>query len=122
MLIHGVDMVLVMVTDTARSVAWYRDVLELPVRFHHGDFAILETGDIPLALHGGAEAGAGAPQGRGTIAVLRVEDYAEAKATLESRGCTFVFENETPQARFGTLLDPDGNPLQILSRKPSAQA
>ena len=114
MLVKAVDMIMVMVTDTQRSVDWYRDVLELPVRMHHGDFAILETGNIPLALHGGAEGGA--PPNRGTLAVFQVEDYASAKATLEERGCTFVFENETPQARFGTLLDPDENPIQILSR------
>jgi len=121
MLIHATDSTLIFVTDVARSVAWYRDVLELPVRHHHGDFALLDTGNIPLALHGGAGTGdagvPGAPRDRGTMAVLRVADYAAAKATLEARGCRFTFENQTPHAVFGTFSDPDGNPLQIIERR-----
>ena len=48
---------------------------------------------------------------------LAVADYPAAKQTLESRGCTFVFENESPNAIFGTILDPDGNALQIQQRR-----
>lgn len=117
MLVQGVDMVMVMVSDFERSLAWYQEVLELPVRTRHGDFAYLETGGVPLALHGGAESGGvGTASASGSTPVLRVADYAAAKATLEERGCKFVFENSTPTALFGTVLDPDGNPIQILAR------
>lgn len=116
MLIKGVDMVLVFVTDVDRSVEWYRQVLELPLKSRHGDFAMLDAGGMALALHGGADP-ADVNRGQGTIAVLRVADYDAAKQLLESRGCEFVFENSTPQAVFGTILDPDGNPVQILARK-----
>lgn len=115
MQINGVDMVMVMVSDTARSVDWYRDMLGLTVRMHHGEFAVLETGNVPLALHGGRSEGA-ADAGRGTTVVLNVDDYAAAKAELEGKGCLFVFENTQPHAIFGTLLDPDQNPIQILER------
>ena len=117
MLVQGVDMVMMMVSDFERSLAWYQEVLELPVKMRHGDFAYLETGGVPLALHGGAEqAGVGTAAAAGSTPVLRVADYDAAKATLEERGCAFVFENSTPAARFGTVLDPDGNPVQILAR------
>lgn len=109
-------MVLIFVTDMDRSLAWYRDVLELPVRFRSGDFALLETGGVPVALHGGAEPLAdGASQN--TLASFGVDDYAAAKATLEARGCVFGFENETDTSRFGTFKDPDGTALQIVARK-----
>lgn len=115
MKVNGVDMVMVMVSDTARSVAWYQEVLGLGLRMQHGDFAVLETGDVPLALHGGRQEGE-ASASLGTTVVLRVDDYAASKAELEGKGCRFVFENTQPHAVFGTFLDPDGNPLQILER------
>ncbi len=114
MLVQGVDMVMVMVSDFERSLAWYQEKLELPLRARHGDFAYLDTGGAPLALHGGANSEA--VSDARTTPVLRVADYAAAKATLEERGCAFVFENTTPAAVFGTVLDPDGNPIQILER------
>lgn len=117
MLVQGLDMVMMMVSDFERSLAWYTQVLELPLRARHGDFAYLETGGAPLGLHGGAEGGGeGEAAAAGCTPVLRVADYAAAKATLEERGCTFVFENSTPASVFGTVLDPDGNPVQILAR------
>ncbi len=114
MLIQGVDMVLVMVSDFERSLRWYQEVLELPLRARYGEFAYLETGGVPLALHGGASEGATA--GSSVLPVLLVDDYASAKSKLEERGASFTFENTTPAARFGTFHDPDGNGLQILER------
>ncbi|RIL09293.1 glyoxalase [bacterium] len=116
MLIQRVDSVLIFATDVARSVAWYRDVLGLPVRMHHGDFAVLDAGGVTLALHGGLDAPPD-PRAAQTMPVLGVADYAAAKAQLEARGCTFTFENQTPGAVFGTFSDPDGNPLQIIQRR-----
>lgn len=116
MLVKGIDMVLVMVSDFERSLRWYQEVLELPLRARHGDFAYLETGGVPLALHGGRGANEGEGSAASALPVLLVGDYAAAKATLEERGATFTFENTTPAARFGTFQDPDGNGLQILER------
>lgn len=116
MLIQRVDSVLIFAADVARSVAWYRDVLELPVRMHHGDFAVLDAGGATLALHGGLSATPD-PRAAQTMPVLGVADYAAAKALLEARGCVFTFENQTPGAVFGTFSDPDGNPLQIIQRR-----
>ncbi len=115
-MIKGVDMILVFVTDMERSLAWYRDVLELPVRFSAAEFALLDTGGVPLALHSGAEP-CDHHGSHGTLACLLVDDYAASKATLEARGCHFGFENETDDRRFGTLEDPDGNSLQIVGMK-----
>lgn len=111
-MIEGQVMTLLFVSDVDRAVAWYRDVLGMALRARHGDFATLEAGGAVLGLHGGAPAG-GAPREGGTMPVLRVAEYAAAKADLEARGCAFTFENQTPAARFGTFHDPDGNPLQI---------
>lgn len=111
-MIEGQVMTLLFVSDVERAAQWYQDVLGMALRTRHGDFATLEAGGAVLGLHGGAAPG-GAPREDGTIPVLRVADYGEAKTTLEARGCAFTFENQTPAARFGTFHDPDGNPLQI---------
>jgi catechol 2,3-dioxygenase-like lactoylglutathione lyase family enzyme len=117
MLVQRIDTVLIFVTDMDRSLAWYRDVLELPVQSRHGDFAVLGTGGVPLALHGGAEP-CQVGTNHGALVSFQVADYAAAKATLEARGCHFIFENEAGGTVFGTFLDPDGTPIQIVQRRP----
>jgi len=103
-------MVLVFVTDVADSVKWYEATLELPVLYKDEGFASLGVGDQRLALHAGGSSVAKT----GSTPVFKVDDYPTAKATLESRGCEFNFENETPNAIFGSFQDPDGNSLQIM--------
>ena len=111
--VERLEMIIIFVTDIERSISWYEDVLEFSLVSHHGDFAALQAGDSRVGLHGGANP---EPELRnaGTMPVFKVKAYTEAKATLEARGCDFIFENSTPVARFGTFLDPDGNPLQIM--------
>ncbi len=113
MLVKEIPMVLVFVSDLPHSVAWYQRTLELPLLYQYGGFASFQVGQQRLALHVSEQAGQ-ANSNSGTIPVLQVEDYPAAKATLESRGCEFYFENTTPNARFGSFRDPDGNPLQIM--------
>lgn len=116
MLIQDVDTVIVFVTDLERSIEWYSEVLELPLEWQRGDFAMFNAGNIPLALHGGAQP-CDVRENHGSLISFAVEDYASVKAKLVSRGCQFVFENQSPDAIFGTFLDPDGNTLQIAQKK-----
>lgn len=116
-MIRTLDMVMLFASDVDRAVAWYTDVLGLTLRSRHGDFAVFDTGGTPIALHGGAEPSAGAARSAGATPVLRVDDYAAAKAALEAKGCVFTFENATPQAVFGSFDDSEGNALQIIERK-----
>ena len=37
--------------ETAKAVAFYRDVMELPLRFQSPDWSEFETGETSLALH-----------------------------------------------------------------------
>lgn len=112
--IQGLEMVIIFVTDVEESVRWYQEVLGMSLVSVHGDFATLQAGESRIGLHGGANT---QPDLRnaGSMPVFRVGAYTEAKARLEARGCAFVFENSTPVSRFGTFLDPDGNPLQIMA-------
>jgi catechol 2,3-dioxygenase-like lactoylglutathione lyase family enzyme len=117
-IVKGVNMCMVFVSDMDTSVAWYTEVLELPLVRRHNGFAVFDTGNVPLALHqtsgddGDSVRGGGSAFG--STIVFEVSDYGAAKLLLESRGCNFVFENEQGGSIFGSFADPDGNPLQIL--------
>ncbi len=113
MIISDIPMVLIFVSDVRHSSQWYQETLELPVLYRDDGFASLQVGSQRLGLHAADAAGHEAPQA-GSTPVFGVADYQQTKALLESRGCQFDFENQTPNAIFGSFSDPDGNPLQIM--------
>lgn len=117
-MIGSVDHIYYWTRDMERAVAFYTDVVGLPLVRREGDeWAELDAGTVRFALHATDE---NAP-GSGTV-VLRVGDLDEARWALEQRGATFdAFVGEVPgYARFATFRDPDGNPVQIIEyTKPS---
>jgi catechol 2,3-dioxygenase-like lactoylglutathione lyase family enzyme len=116
MLIKAIDSVIIYVSDVDRSVTWYGDVLELTLRSQSGHFAVFELGNTTLALHSDDKP-SGLEKSPSSMPVLLVEKFDEAKAMLEERGCKFVYENHLAHAHFGTFLDPDQNPIQIVERR-----
>ena len=46
-----VDYVMVNVSDMSRSVAFYRDILGLPLKFQSPEWSEFQTGATTLALH-----------------------------------------------------------------------
>jgi catechol 2,3-dioxygenase-like lactoylglutathione lyase family enzyme len=107
-----VDHIYYWTRDMDRALAFYTDVVGLPLVRRDGDeWAELDGGPVRLALHG---ADADRPTS-GTV-VLRVDDLDRTRWTLEQRGVAFdeyVGEVEG-YARFATFHDPDGNPVQII--------
>ncbi len=109
----GIDHVYYWTHDMDRAVAFYGDVLGLPlVRRSGNEWAEFQAGTVRLALHGTDEAEV--PPG-GTV-VFRVSNLDEAKWTLRERGVVFDgHESEVAgSARFTTCHDPDGNPVQLI--------
>jgi catechol 2,3-dioxygenase-like lactoylglutathione lyase family enzyme len=109
----GIDHVYYWTRDMDRAVAFYQDVLGLPVAHRAGDeWAEFQAGAVRLALHATGEDELPAS---GTV-VFRVDDLDEARWTLQQRGATFDgHESEVSGfARFATLRDPDGNPVQLI--------
>lgn len=111
-MIGEIDHVYYWVRDMDAAVGFYRDTLGLPLVRRDGDeWAEFEAGPVRLALHGTTET----PPGNGTV-VLRVADLDEATMVLAGRGATVddhVGEVEG-LARFATVRDPDGNPVQLI--------
>jgi catechol 2,3-dioxygenase-like lactoylglutathione lyase family enzyme len=111
-MIGEIDHVYYWVRDMGAAVAFYRDMLGLPLVRRDGDeWAEFEAGPVRLALHGKAEV----LPGSGTV-VFRVADLDDATMVLAGRGATVedhIGEVEG-LARFATVRDPDGNPVQLI--------
>lgn len=109
-----VDFVSVPTRDTARAVAWYRDVLGLPEStVTEGE---VETANVTLSFwEPERENLAFSPNEAGFA--LRVPDVAAARAELEAKGVEFVAETwDSGVCHFAAFRDPDGNVL-ILHRR-----
>src|SRR5437762_1161715 len=97
-----------------RAVAFYRDVLGLPLARRDGDnWAEFEAGGARFALHGVVETHPVQPGG--ATAVFEVPDVDEARRLLEERGVDFGHSADIEgYARYATFQDPDGNTVQII--------
>ncbi len=118
-LTRGLDHVYYWVADMDRAVAFYRDLLGLPLIRRAGDeWAEFDAGAVRLALHGAVH-GHGPPPG-GATAVFLVNDLDDARAALTARGVTFGHEGGVEgYARFLAFTDPDGNTVQIIEYEPT---
>ncbi len=114
-----IGIIMLSVTDVARSVEFYRDRLGLTVAFAAGEFALLDAGGTTLALRGVARL-APAEDVR-TELVFQVDDVTDAHRALTARGVAFRVE---PRVVSGDdfaadFRDPDGHVLSIFGKKKS---
>lgn len=111
-MIGEIDHVYYWVRDMDAALAFYRDVLGLPLLRRDGDeWAELEAGPVRLALHGTADS----MPSSGTV-VFRVADLDGARIVLRERGADVDEHLGEVEgfARFATVRDPDGNPVQLI--------
>ena len=128
---NKVDYIMVNVSDMSQSVAFYRDVLGIPLKFESPGWSEFNTGDSILALHG-ADAAAPGPSGgsagpsAGTCSIgFSTNDLDATYADLQSRGARFVMPpmNQPGEGiRLAVCVDPDGLAIsfaQMLASGPS---
>lgn len=106
---------IVFVSDMKRSVAFYRDVVGLPLRFESSHWTEFDTGGATLALHlaeaaNGAEKGERARDAAGSCRPgLRVADIDAFHHRMQEKEVLCLQE---PKLTFGTRIaqyvDPDG--------------
>jgi catechol 2,3-dioxygenase-like lactoylglutathione lyase family enzyme len=112
--VEQVDFVTVPTRDVERAVAWYRDVLGLPVSEHTS--AEVEAPNVTLSFWNPEEQGVEFKPNEAGFA-LRVPDVEEARRELEAKGVEFLGETyDSSVCLMGFLKDPDGNTL-ILHRR-----
>lgn len=114
-MISSLDSIIIYVSDLDRSINWYQETLGLKIAAQHGHFATFQLGGVRLSLHA-ADLSPDAKRADTSMPVFLVEDYKSTIESMEKKGVNFIYENQIPTARFGTFLDPDGNPIQIIER------
>jgi catechol 2,3-dioxygenase-like lactoylglutathione lyase family enzyme len=112
--VEQVDFVTVPTRDVNRAVAWYRDVLGLPVSEHNP--AEVEAPNVTLSFWNPEEQGVKFKPNEAGFA-LRVADVEEARRELEAKGVEFMGETyDSSVCLMGFLKDQDGNTV-ILHRR-----
>lgn len=102
---------LVPITDLARSVIFYRDVLGLPLVWleQQQGHAAVETSGLLLVLSTHEPPGAG-----GTVLAFDTQDMDTVLSALEERGVRFPQGiQEHGGRRTARFADPDGNSLEL---------
>lgn len=119
MKIRGVDFVFYNITDMKRSVAFYRDILGLPVIGAVGEqWTEFDTGTVALSVGlWGAKPLEKGQKGNASVA-LSVDDVAKAVAELKEKGVQVNLEAQDFNAcGMASISDPDGNEIVLHRRK-----
>ena len=112
--VEQVDFISIPTRDTARAVAWYREVLGLPES--HVTAGELETPNVTLSFWEPERDDLPFAPNQAGFAI-RVADVAEARAELEAKGVEFIAETwDSGVCHFAAFRDPDGNTV-ILRRR-----
>jgi len=115
-----IDYTMVTVSDMTRSVAFYRDVLGIPLKFESPDWTEFLTGATTLALHGGGQPAEAAARGNGdkiagTCSLgFNVADVDQTYEDLKAKGAIFVMppsQREGEGIKLAVCIDPDGLPI-----------
>jgi catechol 2,3-dioxygenase-like lactoylglutathione lyase family enzyme len=113
MQVEQVDFVSVPTRDSARAVAWYRDVLGLPIsEYTDGE---IETPNVTLSFWNPEEQGEQFVPNENGIA-LRVADVQAAVEELRGAGAEVIGIQDSGVCHMGFVKDLDGNVL-ILHRR-----
>jgi lactoylglutathione lyase len=112
-----IDYTMVIVSDMARSVEFYRDKLGIPLKFESPEWTEFATGATTLALHGGGVPATQPPSGdpsktAGACSIgFNVDDVDKTYEELKAKGIRFVMpptQREGEGIRLAVAIDPDG--------------
>jgi len=116
------DYVIAYVSDMQRSVAFYRDMLSLPLKFTSPGWTEFVTGSTTLALHmtGGEKATqhqSRPPAGQAQIGFI-VDDVQATYEELMARDVFFSLppQKQTSGVTLAVLHDPDGLGITLQQR------
>lgn len=116
------DYVIAYVSDMQRSVAFYRDILGLPMKFTSPGWTEFQTGSTTLALHmtGGEKVAphSGRPPAGQAHLGFMVDDIQAAYEDLKSRDVFFSLppQKQTSGVTLAVLHDPDGLGITLQQR------
>ena len=129
-MIQRVGQIHISVTDIDRAVAFYCDVLELPLLFEvpGQDMAFFDCGGVRLYLGRAESPEFESPEFESrALLYYAVEGIEDAHATLAGRGVEFVSEPHVVHSAGGTELvlaffrDSEDNPVALMEERPTAE-
>lgn len=103
------------VTDVARSADFYRNAMGLAVQGQTDGLAFVSTGGVPLMLS--KDLGKAVKPLAGAMEIVfPVESVTASYTALGEGGCTFINRPHqvTPEAWAATFTDPDGHKLTLF--------
>jgi predicted enzyme related to lactoylglutathione lyase len=114
--IHGIDLAACFVSDPARSIAFYRDVLglqptEIDDKGRGAEFTLADG-----QTFGVWNPGDDGPKA-GSVVMFAVGEIGAAVARIRANGGTVSDPDETPVCFMAFGSDPDGNAYMIHQRK-----
>ncbi len=122
--IQAIGQIAVTVADVDRAVAFYRDVLGLPLLFRFPGLAFFGCGGVRLMLSKPEK-----PELAGTsIIYYRVPSIQSAAAAIEERGVALLHppsiahRDERHELWLAFLLDSEGNHVGLMQEVPLAAA
>jgi len=116
------DYTMVIVSDMAKSVQFYRDTLGIPLKFESPEWTEFATGATTLALHGGGVAREYHDTGdqsktAGSCSIgFNVEDVDKTYEDLKAKGVRFVMpptRRDDQGIKLAVAIDPDGLPISF---------
>jgi catechol 2,3-dioxygenase-like lactoylglutathione lyase family enzyme len=107
-------MVMLIVSDMKRSVAFYRDALGLTVTHESEPWSELSTDTINIGLHHAGEEPI-QPDGSAVL-TFYVDDAARVVEELRAKGAQIVRDAEYEEYTgvLAAISDPDGYPIQLI--------
>jgi lactoylglutathione lyase len=112
-LVSRISVVFLYVRDLERSLAFYRDVLGIPLQAEEGGWAEAQLGEVRFALHVAHE-GIG-ELSSGTIHLdFEVKDADAATERVQAAGLEVVEVMREDWGTAVTVVDPDGYRIQLF--------
>lgn len=108
------SMIVLGVTDLARSIRFYKETLAFRPAPAPGDLPMFRTGDLTIVLNGAMSGSAGAFE-----LVFPVESVSAVRKQLVERGCQFIRDPQevAPNMWAATFTDPDGHHLTLFGAR-----
>ncbi len=113
-MVQGVSNVWLPVQDMDRAVAFYRDVLGLPVKMQSPEWSELDAGGLTIGLNGREARGATADGG--AVVTFHSDDIDGESTALEGKGVRFTGGvSSYDWGRVAPFKDSEGNDLQLYA-------
>jgi lactoylglutathione lyase len=117
MQVGKLGLVMIVVSNMDRSVAFYRDVLGLKLLFHQSNWSQFDAGHMLIGLHPEGDEVKVSPTSGFSLGIY-VDDITKACSELKRRhGHIAIEPRNEPFGRWALLKDPDGYGVQLVELK-----